>query len=233
MAANRTYVSIPSIRCGVTTTLPVALSVFAYGMVYGLLTKEAGLSLLEAALSSGIIFAGSAQFVALDMWVHPLPVSALIFTTFIVNLRHVLMSASLTPWIQGVPLRISCPLLFLLVDESWALTYGSLNKGKTDIGFLLGSGVLIWFAWMGATLTGRVLGAAIPNPEQFGLDFAFTAVFLALLAGLWKGKRDIPAWVVAAASALIVHHFIPGKWYIVAGGLAGSLTGLWRPHANR
>ncbi|MEZ7195691.1 AzlC family ABC transporter permease [Pseudodesulfovibrio karagichevae] len=214
-------------------TLPVALSVFAYGMVYGLLTRQAGLTMAESALSSGLIFAGSSQFVALDMWSHPLPITALVFTTFIVNLRHVLMSASLTPWMRGLPSRTALPLLFLLVDESWAMTYGAVSRGKSDLGFLLGSGLLLWAAWMGATITGRLAGAVIPDPEAFGLDFAFTAVFLSLLAGLWKGRGDIPPWAVAAITALIVNHFLPGKWYIVAGGLVGSLTGLWGNHADR
>lgn len=225
-------ISLDSARFGALQALPVALSVFAYGMVYGLLTREAGLSLLEAVLTSGVVFAGSAQFVALDMWSHPLPVTALVFTTFVVNLRHVLMGASLTPWLAPLPRRHRYPLLFLLTDESWALTYGAVHKGKTDIGYLLGAGILIWGTWMGATVTGRMVGAIIPHPELFGLDFAFTAVFLALLAGLWKGKGDIPAWGVAAITALCVHHFVPGKWYIVAGGLAGCLTGLWSGHAD-
>lgn len=225
--------SLESARQGALRTLPVALSVFAYGMVYGLLTRQAGLSMMESILSSGLVFAGSAQFVALDMWTHPLPITALIFTTFIVNLRHVLMSASLAPWMRGLPPRTTLPLLFLLVDESWAMTYGAVQRDKADIGFLLGSGLLLWAAWMGATITGRLAGAAIPDPEAFGLDFAFTAVFLSLLAGLWKGKGDIPPWLAAAVTALAVHHFLPGKWYIVAGGLAGSLTGLWGANADR
>ena len=226
-------INTESARIGAVSTLPVAISVFVYGSVYGLLTKEAGMSLMEAALSSGIVFAGSAQFVALDMWIHPLPIIALVFTTFIVNLRHVLMSASLTPWLRSVTPRMRCSLLFLLVDESWALTYGALVKRRVDLGFLLGSGILLWFTWVSATLAGRAAGVFFPNPEQFGLDFAFTAVFLTLLVGLWKGKQDIPSWSIAAVIALVVHHFIPGKWYIVAGGLGGSLTGLWRPYATR
>jgi 4-azaleucine resistance transporter AzlC len=227
------HLTLQSARQGALRTLPVALSVFAYGMVYGLLTRQAGLTMVESTLSSGLIFAGSSQFVVLDMWTHPLPVTALIFTTFIVNLRHVLMSASLTPWMRGLPSRTTLPLLFLLVDESWAMTYGAVSRGKSDLGFLLGSGLLIWAAWMAATITGRLAGAVIPDPEAFGLDFAFTAVFLSLLAGLWKGRGDIPPWAVAAITALIVDHFLPGKWYIVAGGLAGSLTGLWGNHADR
>ncbi|WP_338666859.1 AzlC family ABC transporter permease [Pseudodesulfovibrio methanolicus] len=225
--------TLESARQGALRTLPVALSVFAYGMVYGLLTRQAGLTMVESTLSSGLIFAGSSQFVALDMWTHPLPITALILTTLIVNLRHVLMSASLTPWMRGLPSRATLPLLFLLVDESWAMTYGAVSRDKSDMGFLLGSGLLIWAAWMAATITGRLAGAIIPDPEAFGLDFAFTAVFLSLLAGLWKGRGDIPPWAVAAITALIVNHFLPGKWYIVAGGLAGSLTGLWGNHADR
>ena len=225
--------TLESARQGALRTLPVAFSVFAYGMVYGLLTRQAGLTLGEAALSSGLIFAGSSQFVVLDMWSHPLPVTALIFTTLIVNLRHVLMGASLTPWMRGLPSRTTLPLLFLLSDESWAMTYGAVSRNKSDLGFLLGSGLLIWAAWMAATVTGRLAGAVIPNPEAFGLDFAFTAVFLSLLAGLWKGKGDIPPWAVAAVTALVAEHFLPGKWYIVIGGLAGSLTGLWGNHADR
>ncbi len=226
-------VSLESARAGALSTLPVALSVFTYGAVYGLLTSNAGLSLWEAVFSSGLVFAGSAQFVALDMWTHPLPVGALILTTAIVNLRHVLMSATLSPWLRGVPARRRFPLLFFLVDESWALTYGALSKGRADIGFLLGSGVTLWSAWLAATLAGRFAGASIPNPELWGLDFAFTAVFLALLAGIWRGRRDIPAWLIAAVVALAMYWLVPGKWYIVGGGLAGSLTGLWRcPRAS-
>jgi 4-azaleucine resistance transporter AzlC len=225
--------TLESARQGALRTLPVAFSVFAYGMVYGLLTRQAGLTMAESTLSSGLIFAGSAQFVALDMWTHPLPVTALIFTTFIVNLRHVLMSASLTPWMRGLSSRTTLPLLFLLTDESWAMTYGAVSRDKSDLGFLLGSGLLVWAAWMAATITGRLAGAIIPDPEAFGLDFAFTAVFLSLLAGLWKGRGDIPPWTVAATTALVVNHFLPGKWYVVAGGLAGSLTGLWGNHGDR
>lgn len=225
--------TLESARLGAMRTLPVAVSVFAYGMVYGLLTRGADMSLLESVLNSGLVFAGSAQFVALDLWTHPLPITALIFTTFIVNLRHVLMGAALAPHMRGLPPRTTLPLLFLMADESWAMTYGAVSKGKADMGFLLGSGLLIWAAWMAATIAGRLAGSAIPNPQAFGLDFAFTAVFLSLLAGLWKGRSDIPSWAVAAITALVVHHFLPGKWYIVAGGLAGSLTGLWGSHADR
>jgi len=73
-----------------------------------------------------------------------------------------------------------------------------------------------------------MLGGAIGDPTRLGLDFAFTAVFIALLAGLWRGKGDLLPWIVAAAVAIAGAHLLPGKWYILLGAVAGSLVGAWR-----
>jgi predicted branched-subunit amino acid permease len=78
---------------------------------------------------------------------------------------------------------------------------------------------------MAATIIGRLLGSAIDDPTKFGLDFAFTATFLALLLGMWKGKADLLPWLVAALVAIISARLIPGSWYILTGGIAGSFAG--------
>jgi predicted branched-subunit amino acid permease len=93
------------------------------------------------------------------------------------------------------------------------------------VAFLLGSGVLSWFAWAGSTLVGRVLGAFIDDPTRYGLDFAFTATFLALLLGMWKGRGDVVPWVAGALIAIVTSRLVEGNWYIIAGGLGGSLAG--------
>ncbi len=84
---------------------------------------------------------------------------------------------------------------------------------------------------MGSTIAGFTTGGLIPDPEKWGLDFAFTAVFTALLAGLWKGKNDIPSWLIAGITAIIVSKFFPGKWYIIVGGIIGGLAGVFK-HEN-
>ena len=211
---------------GARRALPVALGVFTVGLVFGVLAREAKLSLLETMLMSALVFAGASQFVALSLWMlTPFPVITIILTTLVVNLRHVLMSASLKPWFSRLPRFAAYGTLFVMVDESWALTMGEYAAGKRDAAFLLGSGGLLYLSWIGSTLVGQLAGASISNPARWGLDFAFTAVFIALLAGMWRSRSQLMPWAVAAGTALVAYHWLPGAWYIVLGGLAGSLTG--------
>ena len=108
---------------------------------------------------------------------------------------------------------------------------GEFNKGKRNAAFLLGSGFVLFIAWVGSTVIGRTLGSLVHDPSRWGLDFTFTAVFLSLLVGLWKGKSDILPWVVSAIVAVAAAHWLPGKWYILLGGLVGSVAGVVR-HAE-
>ena len=213
---------------GLRTSIPVALGVFAYGLVFGVLARQAHLSSAEALLMSGLVFAGASQFIALGLWATPLPVGAIILTTLIVNLRHVLMGAALRPWFARLSPLATYGSAFFISDESWALTMGQFARGKRNGAFLLGSGVAIFVAWLSATLVGRTLGGIVSDPARWGLDFAFTAVFIALLVGLWKGKGDLLPWAVAAVVAAGAAHWLPGKWYILLGGIAGSLVGALR-----
>lgn len=213
---------------GVQRSVPLALSVFAYGLVFGVLAQQAGLSLLEALLMSGLVFAGASQFVAVGLWATPLPVATIVLATLIINLRHVLMSAALSPWFLRLPRPAAYGSLFFLNDESWALTMNELHTGTPNGAFLLGSGMMLFAAWLGATVAGRVLGAVVADPSWWGLDFAFTAVFVALLVGQWKGRTDLLPWAVAALVAIGAKYVLPGTWYILLGGLTGSLVGAVR-----
>ncbi len=211
---------------GARRTIPVAISAFAVGIVIGVLARQAKLSVGDALLMSGLVFAGASQFVALSLWTAmPLPVITIILTTFIVNMRHLLMGASLRPWFSQLPAWKAYISVFFMVDESWALAMSDFATGGRDAAFLLGSGLILFVAWVGSTVIGRTIGAWIQNPAQWGLDFAFTAVFLALLAGMWKGKSNLLPWAVAAAVAVAAAHWLPGKWYILLGGIAGSIAG--------
>lgn len=211
---------------GVRLFLPVAVSIAAYGVVWGVLAGQAGMSVLEVALMSGLVFAGASQFVALEMWTPGnLPVLSIIVATAIVNLRMLLMSATLRPLVGHLPLPRALGAMFFVSDEQWAMTMAQVQKDKGSVAFLLGTGVLSWFAWMASTLVGRVLGAFIDDPARYGLDFAFTATFLALLLGMWRGRGDLLPWLVAALAAILTSRMVEGNWYIIAGGLAGSFVG--------
>ena len=218
--------TLSGVLLGMKRAIPVAISVSAVGLVFGVLAGQARLSVLNTTLMSGLVYAGASQFVALSLWTAiPFPMITIILTTFIVNIRHMLMGASLHPWFAKLsPWKVYLSVFFM-VDESWALTIGDLAKGGRDAGFLLGSGFMLYLAWVSSTLIGRTVGALIQNPAQWGLDFAITAVFTALLVGMWKGKSNLLPWIVAAVVALAAAHWLPGKWYILLGGVAGSVVG--------
>lgn len=207
-------------------SIPISLSVFAYGVVFGVLSRQTGLNPGQALMMSGLVFAGSSQLIALDMWRIPLPVLPIIFTTLVVNLRYILMGAALFRWFSRLSKPKAYLSLFFMTDENWALTMAEYSTGKKSGGFLLGSGFTIFIAWMASTALGQIAGGVFDQPERWGLDFAFTAVFLSLVIGMYRGKRDWLPWLVAAGTAVLFSRVLPGKWYILLGALAGSLVGV-------
>lgn len=216
-------------KSGVRRGAPLAPTAFAYGLVFGILARQAGMRLSEAFAMSALVAAGSSQFVAVELWQSPLPAATIITATLIVNLRHVLLSASLYPWLSRLSRRRRYASIFFLYDESWALTLHAFRGGYRDGAFLLGCGLTLFILWLGATLLGHTLSAMLPEPARLGLDFAATAVFTALLVGLWRGpKADLLPWGVAALVAIVAERWLAGTWYILLGGLAGSLVGALR-----
>lgn len=213
---------------GARACIPVVISVAAYGVVWGVLARGAGLSLLEAAMMSALVFAGSAQFVALDLWTttpSTLPIGPLILAALIVNLRYLLLTATLRPLFGAHEQTKGALSMALVSDETWAVTIGEMAKGRGSYAFLMGGAVFAYVCWQATTLIGYSLGSAIDDPAQYGLDFAFTATFLALLLGMWKGKGDLIPWLVGGLSAIIAAKLIPGSWYILVGGIVGSFAG--------
>lgn len=213
---------------GARACIPVIISVAAYGVVWGVLARGAGMSLLEVILMSGLVFAGSAQFVALDLWTATpasLPIGPLILAALIVNLRYLLLTATLRPLFRPDEQAKGALIMGIVSDETWAMTVAEMAKGRGTVAFLLGGGTLAYLCWLATTTAGYVLGSVIDDPTRYGLDFAFTATFLALLLGLWKGKGDLIPWLVAALVAIIAAKLIPGSWYILIGGIVGSLAG--------
>ncbi len=212
------------LRAGFIANLVVAASVGAYGSVLGLMAAQKGLTWYQLLIMNLSIFAGSAQFVMVDMWLPPLPVVEIVLAVMVINMRYLLIGASLNPLFQGTTLRHKFLFMHLVADENWAMTMARFHQGRTTTWFLLGGGLCVQAAWCSGTLLGHGLGAVIANPERYGLDFSFVAVFTALVFSFWKGKRDIMPWLAAALTAAVVEALLPGKWYIICGGLAGALT---------
>ena len=182
----------------------------------------------EAVVMSALVNAGSSQFVAIGMWATPVPVAAIIATTLLVNIRHLLMGLTTRPWLSRLPVCQEYPAAFFLTDESWAMSTVEFQHGEADGGFLVGVGVTLYTGWMIATVIGSVTGAAIHDPATWGLDFAFVAVFLALLTSLARGWGDLPPWALAAGAAITAQRLLPGNWYVVIGAVAGCVPAALR-----
>ena len=227
-ADGRVIFTLSGALDGARSLVPVAISGFAIGLVFGVLARQAGVGIVETVLMSALVFSGAAQFLVLGLWATPLPVATIVLTTLVVGLRHLLMGAALAPWFAKLPRPKAYASVFFMADENWALTMSGFSRGRRDAAFLIGGGLLMFLSWTSSTLIGRTLGGAVRDPAQWGLDFAFTAVFLALLVGMWKGTSDLLPWAVAAAVAVAGHALLPGQWYILLGGLAGSLVGAVR-----
>ena len=212
---------------GARLSVALSLSVFVYGAVFGMLARQTGLTLWQATFMSGLVHAGTAQFMVLELWSTPLPIVTITVTTFLVNLRHVLFGAALRPWFHNLSYLQRYGSAFLMADENWAMTMKEFDNGNRDAAVLLGSGFPLMAGWIGGTVGGHILGAVVPDPAAWGLDFAFTAVFLAMLTSMWKGRAHLLPWALAGMVAVVTSYLIPGSWYIVAGGIAGSIAGGW------
>jgi 4-azaleucine resistance transporter AzlC len=208
---------------GVIEVAPVVVAYVPIGLLWGTLAAAKGISPLEAVMMSVIVFAGSAQFVAVDMWRDPVPALLLTFTALVINIRHVLMSASLSRHIEAIP-RVYHPLVaYFLVDESWALAERRVLSTPLTLIYYLGLTTPLAVTWWITTGTGAMLGRALGDPAALGLDFAFSAMFIAILMGFWKGPSTAGVLAASGAVAAGTHLAFEGPWYIVAGGLAGAV----------
>lgn len=191
------------------------------GMVFGAIAVSKGLSPLEACLMSLFVFAGGAQFVAMDLWTHPASWAALGFAALLVNLRHILMSASIGAKMQSFKPWQRWLAMPVLTDESWALAEFRSMTSTLRPAFYAAAALSIYTVWNLSTLAGALLGSVMGDTTVIGLDFAFPAVFIVLLMGFWKGRETGFVLLASASAAFLVHRYVPGAWYIAAGALAG------------
>ncbi|WP_129113793.1 AzlC family ABC transporter permease [Halegenticoccus tardaugens] len=212
------------VRVGFLTTIPIAFGVAGYGIAFGVLADQVGLSVAEAALMSATVVAGASQIVAVELWTDPIPVATILLTTAAINLRYSLMGAALLPWFRQLSAKQAYGSLFLMADENWALTMRDLKSGSGRGAFLLGSGIAVWSFWVGSTVLGSLAGGVVGDPDVYGIDFILAAVFTALAVELWEGTKTLVPWTVALGTALLAAEMLPGQWYILVGGIAAALV---------
>ena len=217
-----------SFREGTRQSLPLQVALIPFGLVCGVAAQGRGLSLLEALLMSALCYAGSAQLLALSQWGTPVSLVAVTLAAFIVNLRLALMGPVMGPWLDRVRGWRLWGSLFLMADQNWAMSVREMQTGRGDAGFMFGSGLVMWITWVATTGIGHVMGATLRPPPGHPLFFAALAVFVAICAAMWRGRRDLLPWAAAAAVAVVSARLLGGTWYVVLGALAGAITGVIR-----
>lgn len=225
-------VDVARVREGLVASLALVPPVFAYGTVFGGLAVQAGLRAVEAGGMSLLVFAGAAQFVAVPMLTAGASPLTIILTTYVVNMRHYLMAATLAPSFRMFPRRWLALVAHVLNDESFAVAVA--RQQPPDPWVYIGSALAVSGSFVAGVLVGTRLGGLVADPARWGLDFAFPAVFLALVAVQLRRRADALIALASAALAVAVALTLPGNWHILIAGLVVSGVGalLMTPEAE-
>ncbi len=208
---------------GVAAMVPLWLGVVPFGVAYAVLARDAGLSVVETQALSLLVFAGSAQISAVGLVAAGSSGVAIVLTTFLLNVRHVLYGLSLG---RAIPLtRGQRPVAaFLLTDEAYGVTVASRVQ---TFRFLLGTELSLFATWNLATLAGSLLGEAVRDPAALGIDLVFPIAFVALLVPLVRRRSELVVAVASGALAWLLAQRLSGGVAILLAGVGGSLVGAW------
>ena len=205
---------------GLRDIAPAAIAAIPIGLLFGAVAVAKGMSPAEVGLMSVLVFAGGAQFAAIETWIHPAPILTLAFATFLINARHILMGASLSPKL-AMSRSQKFIAFFFITDEAWALSERRALHRPVTGAYWGAMGAALFVNWTTTTFLGAVLGSFLGDPARLGADFAFTALFVGLIAGFGRGRIMLVAVAVSAAVAALVHYYIGAPWHVASGALTG------------
>ena len=219
-----------SVRVGVAYGLPVQTALAPMAMLFGALALgRGGLSGFDTILMSAVVFAGSAQFVAIDLYGQKIPMWSVVLSVFAVNFRHLLYSAAVTKAVRSFPWRVKLPLFFLLTDPTFAFIQE--ERQRLNLAAYFGLGVSLYVVWLGGTALGVLFGSFLTDPEAYALDMLLPIYFVALVMSF----RRRPNWALTVVVTFIVSGivykapewgitFLGTPWHMTIGCLGGMLA---------
>lgn len=219
---------------GARDTLPMMVGAAPFGVIFGTFAMAAGLSTAVTLAMSALVFAGSSQFIAVTLLGGGASLPVIWLTTFVVNLRHMLYSATLLPHARGWPRLWRLPLAFWLTDETFAVVEHRLRNRGTEAGqwYWLGSSLAMYGNWFLWTLVGVLLGRVVPNLAHWGLDFAMVGTFAAIVAPQLKRFPYLVA-ALAAGSVAMLARGLPYKLDLMLAAAAGIVAGMLSQNAGK
>ena len=210
---------------GAAAAWPICLGYMPIGLAFGVLAQKAGLSPLEIGLMSVIVFAGSSQFIGVSMLAAGASMVSIVATTFIVNLRHFLMSSALAVYLKNAKRQKLSFFAYGVTDESFAVNLSKFRDEGWDLDSALVTNFTANFTWIITTMLGGIGGQFIPE-HTFGIDYALIAMFICLLVLQIRGFLYVAVAIIAGIMALFLSILIPGNSYIVIASMAAAAIGV-------
>lgn len=224
--ANLSQLNRSLIWAGFRQLIPVSLFVAIFGAAFGLAAAQEGLGHLTATTMSLLVFAGYAQFAALDLWGAQIPLFTLMATVFAINARHLLMGATLYPWLRTLSLTKRYGIMMVASDANWAMSIQAFSRGKPGLGLLFGGGLALWFFWVIGTVAGLYFGSAVRDPKSYGLDMVMGCFLLSMVFEGERNLRMVAIWIVAAGASLMAYQWLPENSHVIVGALTGGIAGM-------
>lgn len=220
------------VRAGVTKTAPLLLAVPPFAVAMAVAAHGAGFTTLEIVSMSAIVFAGAAQMAAISLYASGATLMAIAITTLLVNLRHIIYGLSLD---RALPTRTHpsrAIMAFLLIDESYGLTVANARSGPRPDAFYIGSSLAFYVMFVLSTTIGAVFASAVPEIDQFGLEFIFPLAFISLLLPLIVGAKQLTIALVSGLLALALFQVLDTGIAILLAITGGAMAGaLWKEHS--
>jgi len=211
---------------GIKSAFPIVMGYIPIGITYGLLATRAGLTVTETILMSLMVFAGSSQFLAVNMIEMNFDFFSIVVTTFLVNLRHLLFSVSLALKLKNSPNFIIPIASFLITDESFAMSINSIEKHKCKYCYFLGLGLTGYISWFLSSLFGATVGFWFYHFDVSFLDFVLPSMFIALLVLQIKTRRDVLISIVSGLFSILISCFFAGNWNVIIATLLAATMGV-------
>ena len=213
---------------GMRDTFPLVVGAIPFGIIFGALAVNSGLSPAAAMGFSIFVFAGSSQFIGSNLVGQGVGLPLIVFTTFIVNVRHALYSATLAPHMKHLPQRWLLPLGFWLTDETFAVVitrYNQPDQSPFKHWYHFGSSAIMYLNWNFWTFVGLVAGQSIPDLSQYGLAFAMDVTFIGMVMPQLKNRPMVLAALVAGLSAVALNN-LPNKLGLIIAVFVGIAVGI-------
>lgn len=214
---------------GARDIFPMLVGSVPFGIIFGTLAINSGLSVSGTLVMSALVFAGSAQFIAVGMIATGTGWLLIVLTTFVVNLRHLLYAVSLVPHIKALSQRWKVPLAFWLTDEAFAVVirrYDAADRSPFKHWYYLGAALTMYLNWQLCTLIGITAGQMIPNAAEWGLDFAMSATFIGIIMPYLK-NRPMVAAVITAGLVAVLASALPYKLGLILAAMTGIAAGVY------